>query len=93
MDSFFNLFSSFFSSPPDNTHDDTYPIHFHGQIGIVRDTISNYVLRYNTVLDADKLHDSLRSLINTGEWRALGGRLRRNVHTLSTSPRHIKLPN
>lgn len=83
LNSFFNLFSSFSSSSPDNTHDDTYPVHFYGQTGIIRDTISNYALRYNAVLDADKLRDSLVSLINTGEWRALGGRLRCNVHILA----------
>lgn len=37
------------------------------------------LLRFDDALDAQKLHNGLTRLLNIGEWRKLGGRLRKNV--------------
>lgn len=39
----------------------------------------SWVMRFNDVLDADKLQSSLARLLEIGDWRKLGGRLRENV--------------
>jgi hypothetical protein len=36
-------------------------------------------MRFNDVLDAEKLHDALSELLEIGDWRKLGGRLRFKV--------------
>jgi hypothetical protein len=59
--------------------DEIFPVHFIDQAGIIRSSIINYTFRYNDVLDANKLHNSLNQLLHMGEWRKLGGRLRLNV--------------
>lgn len=59
--------------------DDIFPVHFIDQGGIIRASIISYTFRYNDVLVPGKLHDALVKLLGTGEWRKLGGRLRRNV--------------
>ncbi|OJJ47737.1 hypothetical protein ASPZODRAFT_15186 [Penicilliopsis zonata CBS 506.65] len=38
----------------------------------------SYTLRFNDVLDPEKLHSSLVELLKIGDWKKLGGRLRRN---------------
>lgn len=43
------------------------------------------LFRYDkTVLDADKLRDSLTALLHTGGWRKLRGRLRLDVRSSSS---------
>lgn len=71
--------------PSEDDEDETYPLHLVDQNGIVRDVINNYVLRYDAVLDPVMLHDSLSSLLRTGDWRKLGGRLRLTVSPSSIS--------
>lgn len=66
--------------PPQDDEYEVYPAHFIDQGGLIRDVISNYVLRYDAVLDPTILHDSLAALLRTGDWRKLGGRLRLNVN-------------
>ena len=39
----------------------------------------SWVMRFNDILDADKLRSSLARLLEIGDWRKLGGRLRQNV--------------
>ncbi|KAL5001377.1 hypothetical protein BDV10DRAFT_182610 [Aspergillus recurvatus] len=41
-----------------------------------RNIVVTWTLRFNDVLDADKLHASLSRLLGIGDWRKLGGRLR-----------------
>jgi hypothetical protein len=36
-------------------------------------------LRFNDVLDADKLHASLSRLLEIGDWKKVGGRLKLTV--------------
>lgn len=39
----------------------------------------NWTMSFNDALDSDKLHNSLSRLLNIGDWRKLGGRLRVKV--------------
>jgi hypothetical protein len=46
---------------------------------ILRSIIVTWTLRFNDVLDPEKLHSSLASLLEIGDWRKVGGRLRLKV--------------
>ncbi|KAI0972314.1 hypothetical protein F4678DRAFT_429959 [Xylaria arbuscula] len=61
-----------------NDLDDIYPVHFLPNIWPARSLLMSYTFRYDSVLDAQKLHDSLALLLESGDWRKLTGRLRRN---------------
>jgi hypothetical protein len=60
----------------------TYPLHLLDDTKFNRDCIS-WSMRFNDVLDAEMLRDSLSDLLDMGNWRKLGGRLRPKVYTLS----------
>lgn len=45
----------------------------------VRDIIIGWTLRFDDILDADKLNVALSRLLEIGNWRKLGGRLRERV--------------
>jgi hypothetical protein len=45
----------------------------------LRGIVVTWTLRFNDVLDADSLHASLSKLLEIGDWRKLGGRLRLKV--------------
>ena len=66
-------------SPPQIESDDVYPVHMLDDIKTFRDLAVIWTLRFNDVLDADKLHTSLSKLLEIGDWRKVGGRLRLNV--------------
>jgi len=61
--------------------DDIYPVHMLDDTKSLRDIVVTWTLRFNDVLDADKLHVSLSRLLEIGDWRKVGGRLRLNVRT------------
>ncbi|KAI1308258.1 hypothetical protein F5Y03DRAFT_404988 [Xylaria venustula] len=61
-----------------NDLDDIYPVHFLTHIWPARSLLMSYTFRYDSVLDVQKLHDSLALLLESGDWRKLAGRLRRN---------------
>ncbi|KAI0410410.1 hypothetical protein F5X98DRAFT_368818 [Xylaria grammica] len=63
---------------PSDQLDDIYPVHFIDQAAILRSSLVSYTFRYDRVLDAQKLLGSLAKLIDSGDWRKLGGRLRNN---------------
>ncbi len=65
--------------------DDVFPVHFIDQAGLIRESIINYTFQFNDVLDAEKLHDSLVSLLRIGDWKKLGGRLRLDVRDRALS--------
>ncbi|ROT41992.1 hypothetical protein SODALDRAFT_374374 [Sodiomyces alkalinus F11] len=65
--------------PPKIETDEIFPVHFFDDTPTYRDLILCWTLRFNDVLDADKLHDALVRLLNMGDWRKLGGRLRLRV--------------
>ncbi|KAF4595983.1 alpha-1,2-mannosidase family protein [Ophiocordyceps camponoti-floridani] len=55
--------------------EDVYPLHAFDNAKINHKLLS-WVMRFNDVLDVKKLHDSLSRLLEIGDWRKLGGRLR-----------------
>ncbi|OJJ47738.1 hypothetical protein ASPZODRAFT_15186 [Penicilliopsis zonata CBS 506.65] len=55
-----------------------FPVHFIDRGGLIGTSIMSYTLRFNDVLDPEKLHSSLVELLKIGDWKKLGGRLRRN---------------
>jgi len=67
------------SPPPPVETDDIYPVHMLDDTKTLRDIIVTWTLRFNDVLDANKLHASLSRLLEIGDWRKVGGRLRLKV--------------
>jgi hypothetical protein len=59
--------------------DEIHPVHMLDDTKTLRGIIVTWTLRFNDVLDADKLNSSLSRLLEIGDWRKLGGRLRLNV--------------
>lgn len=59
--------------------DEVYPLHFLDNLSTGRVIVLSETLRFDQVLDANKLHDGLAKLIQQGHWRKLGGRLRMQV--------------
>ncbi|KAG6358382.1 hypothetical protein INS49_014266 [Diaporthe citri] len=57
--------------------DEVLPVHHFDDNAINRSIILAWTLRFNDVLDADKLHDGLSRLLEIGDWRKLGGRIRK----------------
>ncbi|KAE8150223.1 hypothetical protein BDV25DRAFT_140061 [Aspergillus avenaceus] len=55
---------------------DTYPLHFMDQMAAIRGLITSYMFRYDCVLDAEELHDSLTRLLQLRDWKKFSGRLR-----------------
>ncbi|KAH8674177.1 hypothetical protein BX600DRAFT_495474 [Xylariales sp. PMI_506] len=58
--------------------DDVYPIHPLDDQENFRNIMLGLTLRFNDVLDAEKLHEALSRLLEHGDWRKLGGRYRLN---------------
>lgn len=63
--------------------DEVLPMHHFDDTPINASIILAWTLRFNDVLDADKLHHGLARLLEIGDWRKLGGRIRKGV---SSSP-------
>src|SRR5688572_24118389 len=74
------------SPPPAVESDDVYPVHMLDDTKTLRGIVVTWTLRFNDVLDADKLYASLSRLLEIGDWRKVGGRLRLKVGFLSRSP-------
>ena len=66
--------------PPVTQTDDIYPVHMLDDTKTLRDIVICWTLRFDDVLDADKLHVSLSRLLEIGDWCKLGGRFKLNVH-------------
>lgn len=58
--------------------DDVYPIHALDDTKVNRCFVT-WMMRFNDVLDPRKLHDALSKLLEIGDWKKLGGRLRYKV--------------
>ncbi|KAG5981028.1 hypothetical protein E4U55_003380 [Claviceps digitariae] len=56
--------------------EDVYPIHALDQPTTVRQSMRTWVMCFNDVLNAPKLHDALCHLLEIGDWKKLGTRLR-----------------
>ncbi|KAF5844104.1 hypothetical protein GGP41_010183 [Bipolaris sorokiniana] len=63
-------------TPDPYADDDIYPVHVLDDTKTFRSILITWTLCFNNVLDADKLQSSLAKLLETGDWRKLGGRLR-----------------
>lgn len=57
-------------------NDKIYPTHFIDNSKLLKPLVLAWTLRYNDVLDAGQLHASLCRLLEIGDWRKLGGRLK-----------------
>jgi hypothetical protein len=55
--------------------EDIYPLHALDN----NPNYVNWVMRFNDVLDAQKLRNSLSKLLEIGDWKKFGGRLRYKV--------------
>lgn len=55
----------------------------------VRNIIIGWTLRFDDILDADKLNIALSRLLEIGDWRKLGGRLRERVSNYGHCPRDV----
>jgi len=64
------------SAPARVETDEIYPLHMLDDTKTLRGIVVTWTLRFNDVLDANKLHTSLSDLLEIGDWRKLGGRLR-----------------
>ncbi|KAK4096587.1 hypothetical protein N658DRAFT_435809 [Parathielavia hyrcaniae] len=64
------------SQPPRVESDEVYPLHMLDDTKTLRGIVVTWTLRFNDVLDAEKLHASLSRLLEIGGWRKVGGRLR-----------------
>jgi hypothetical protein len=63
-------------APPAVETDEVYPVHMLDDTKTLRGIVVTWTLLFNDVLDADKLHTSLLKLLEIGDWRKVGGRLR-----------------
>lgn len=61
--------------------DEVLPMHPFDDTATLRDYTLIWTFRYDEVLDADMLGDSLSRLFQMEGWRKLGGRLRLRVST------------
>lgn len=59
--------------------DEIYPLFFLDNLAAGRESILSETLRFKEVLDSGKLYNGLTKLIQYGDWRKLGGRLRLRV--------------
>ncbi|VUC29898.1 unnamed protein product [Clonostachys rosea] len=57
--------------------DEVFPLYFLDNLQAGRVLVLSQTLKFDDVLDPEKLHDGLRKLIQHGDWRKLGGRLRK----------------
>lgn len=53
--------------------DEIYPVHTFDDPGRI---VTTWTMRFNDVLDEYSLHESLSKLLEIGDWRKAGGRLR-----------------
>ncbi|KAI1819739.1 hypothetical protein F4861DRAFT_525856 [Xylaria intraflava] len=56
--------------------DEVYPLYFIDNLAATRDSLLSETLRFNHVLDPGKLHSGLTRLLQHGDWRKIGGRIR-----------------
>ena len=61
--------------------DTVIPLHSMDDNQINKSVILNLMLRFDDVLDPEKLRNSLETLLEHGNWRKLGARLRMNVRS------------
>ncbi|KAF4445985.1 hypothetical protein F53441_10319 [Fusarium austroafricanum] len=58
------------------SEDTVYPTHMIDNASVLKSLVMAWTMRFNDVLDADKLHKALTELLTIGDWKKLGGRLK-----------------
>lgn len=69
------------SAPPTVPTDEVAPVHLFDDTATLRGITMMWTFKFDEVLDADKLGNSLSELFQMEGWRKLGGRLRRRVNS------------
>jgi hypothetical protein len=76
---------------PTSQTDQVFPTHCFDDTVPNRHMVMCWTMRFEDVLDVEKLHASLARLLDIGDWRKLGGRLRLNVSYIITQLNFIRL--
>lgn len=66
------------TAKPEATSDYVYPVHLLDNMTGATESNPVVLMRFNDVLDADKLHISLVKVLEKGDWRKAAGRFRRD---------------
>lgn len=64
------------ASSDSRSDDIVYPTHMIDNVSVLKFLVMAWTMRFNDVLNTDKLHKSLAELLTVGNWKKLGGRLR-----------------
>jgi hypothetical protein len=64
------------SSTHQASSDDVYPTHMVDNLSMLRQMVMAWTMRFDEVLDPNALHNSLTELLQIGDWKKLGGRLK-----------------
>lgn len=62
--------------PPTVPSDEVFPVHYFDDTFVNRKMIMCWTMKFDDVLDPEALRSSLARLLEIGDWRKLGGRLR-----------------
>jgi hypothetical protein len=65
--------------------DHVYPVHMLDDTTTLRSIVVTWTLQFNDVLDPELLHNSLADLLEIGDWKKVGGRLRLKVFCIPMS--------
>jgi len=57
------------------------PLHYWDDLLFTRDVCQNFTFQFDDVMDSEKLRMSFSRLLEIGDWKKLGARLRMNVVT------------
>jgi hypothetical protein len=77
------LFKAAHKPPAAVSTDTVIPGHFFDDNSINRSVLLYITLRFDHVLDPERLRHGLESLMQIGDWRKLGARVRLTVSTTS----------
>jgi len=77
------LFQAAPKAPPTVSTDTIVPVHFFDDNAINRSVLLYITLRFDAVLDPERLRHGLERLMETGEWSKLGARVRMTVSNCS----------
>lgn len=89
----FGFFEEIKPKKPTNPTDTIVPIHYFDDNAINRSVLLYITLRFDDVLDPDKLRQGFERLMEIGDWRKLGARVRKTVKIKTPKPfRHMLIP-
>lgn len=85
MPLFGNILGKKADGPAANPDDVVYPVHTLDGCK-ANHVATGWVLRFDDVLDAEKLRSSLVRTLEIGDWKKLGGKIRRGVSYQENNP-------